>query len=167
MRRKRPAAEYLHVKVFGTECDHLSLANPQLLKQVMAEAVEAVGMQMMGEPVLHSVELELEKLVRSGVKKNAFEDEGGESIIAAAVVTAGLTTSHAGLHTWPLRQVYHFDLYSCRKFAPDELVDILRGRLGGAAELFDLTQAFADAKALRVKDPSRKALSLLYASSKR
>jgi S-adenosylmethionine/arginine decarboxylase-like enzyme len=51
------------------------------------------------------IEQELAKL-----GEQAFADEGGISIQAL------ISTSHIALHTWPARNLFMFDLVSCKAF---------------------------------------------------
>jgi len=75
-------------------------------------------MQPLGEPVIHDVPLEIQKLGRE-----PFQDEGG--VTAQLVGFHTLSTSHVAIHTWPLREEFHLDLYSCREFNKDVIVNFI------------------------------------------
>ena len=49
-----------------------------------------------------------EEIARIGAEP--FEDEGGTTGFAV------LSTSHCAIHTWPLRETFVMDVYSCRDF---------------------------------------------------
>ena len=102
----------------GTQVKILGKGNPTILgdpaqvERMLASLVQAVGMRVLAGPLMIDVDLAIEKL---GVEP--FEDEGG---VTGAVV---LSTSHATVHTWPLREFFVLDLYSCREFWPSVVVD--------------------------------------------
>lgn len=74
-------------------------------------------MRVLGEQV-YDVPLEISKL-----GKEPFEDEGG---IMCAVV---LSTSHCNIHTWPLKNFFVCDVYSCRDFDVGVVEEVLAQRL--------------------------------------
>lgn len=48
------------------------------------------------------------------------DDEGNEGVTGVV----GITTSHSSIHFWP--EHYMFDLYSCKEFAVETVVDMLK-----------------------------------------
>ena len=85
------------------------LGNVQSIEHFVKKLIHLVGMQLLDEPKVYDVELDIRKLNRV-----PFEDEGG--ITSQLVGYATLSTSHVAIHTWPLRDEFHMDLYSCRYF---------------------------------------------------
>jgi S-adenosylmethionine/arginine decarboxylase-like enzyme len=102
-----------HIKVLG-KGDPDRLGNAGVVRQFLIDLVFRVGMQPLGEPMLHDVPVEISKLGRE-----PFEDEGGISALAC------LSTSHVAIHTWPLRSEFHLDLYSCRFYNPQAVLDFI------------------------------------------
>lgn len=95
-----------HIKVVGYGAPAL-LGSVERVEGFLSKLVPALGMRMLGEPVLHDVALDLSKL-----DSPIFEDEGG------VTGTAVLSTSHCAIHTWPAREFFVLDVYSCRDFDP-------------------------------------------------
>jgi S-adenosylmethionine decarboxylase len=102
-----------HLKVLGRG-DPRRLGNADLVRRFVTDLVRRVGMEPLGEPVVHDVALEVGKLGRE-----PFQDEGG--VTAQLVGFHTLSTSHVAIHTWPLRSEFHLDLYSCREFDRGEI----------------------------------------------
>ena len=124
-----------HIKVLA-KADPDRLGNEPLIKQAMADLVKLVQMQPLGEPVVHNVPLEIEKLNRE-----KFEDEGGITTQRAGgrmepayqgIHT--LSTSHVAIHTWPLREEFKLDIFSCREYDADLVVGFL-------TEVFHITHS--------------------------
>jgi len=96
----------------------------------MNHLVEALGMRKLGCQVF-DVELDIKKK-----GKIPFEDEGG---VTAVVI---LSTSHAAIHTWPLRQCFELDVYSCRDFEPGVVLEMVQAYFGdGISNYTDVTFA--------------------------
>lgn len=110
-------AKAKHLKVLG-QGDPKLLGNVEFVRRFITDMVQRVGMQPLGEPVLHDVPLAIEKLGRE-----PFEDEGGVTGQIFGHVT--LSTSHVfmfiALHTWPMRAEFNLDVYSCREFEREEI----------------------------------------------
>jgi len=117
-----------HIKVLAHDTD-ITVGDAQCIRQTLLELIELAGMRALAEPSVYDVPLQLEKL---GLEP--FEDEGGITALAC------LSTSHVAIHTWPLRQTYHLDLYSCRYFDKAPVMAKLRHRLGGTLMVHDLTR---------------------------
>lgn len=86
------------------------------LDAMFRDLVQLLGMEILVEPAFRAVPLDPSKL-ESGA------DEGG------VTGTAVITTSHLSIHTWPLRQRFSFDAYSCRKFDKEVVMAFLKERL--------------------------------------
>lgn len=97
-----------HLKVLGLG-DPKILGNTTAVRAFMEKLICEVGMRPLGEPTIHDVPLDLKKL---GLEP--FEDEGGVTTQIVGYHT--LSTSHAAIHTWPLRKEFHLDIYSCKNF---------------------------------------------------
>ena len=105
--------ETKHLKVLGLGNAEI-MGDAKAVRTFMEKLIEEVGMRPLGEPTVHDVPLDLEKL---GVEP--FEDEGGVTTQIVGYHT--LSTSHAAIHTWPLRKEFHLDIYSCRNFDPKQV----------------------------------------------
>ena len=86
------------------------------LAAVLDDLVALVGMQILKPAELLAVPLDATRV-------DGDEDCGGSTGVVV------LTTSHASLHTWPLRGQVSFDLYSCREFDTDAALGFLADRL--------------------------------------
>ena len=103
-----------HIKVLGkTPSDTIS--DESLLKYMVEDIIETIGMRPLNLPLCVNVPLAIQKL-----GKEPFEDEGGISVIRM------LSTSHIAIHTWPLRNEFHLDIYSCREFNPEKVMMVLQ-----------------------------------------
>lgn len=100
-----------HIKILG-KGDASLLGDVSVIHNFIMIAIENLGMRPLGLPTIHDVELDIEKL-----GQEPFEDEGGISIQILGYDT--LSTSHLAIHTWPLRDEFHLDIYSCRDFDKD------------------------------------------------
>lgn len=89
------------------------LRDPVLVRGFMLAIVKMLGMRSLGEPVTYEVR---EEIKRMGAEP--YEDEGG---VTSVVV---LSTSHAAIHTWPLRGRAVLDVYSCREFDPRAVLEL-------------------------------------------
>ncbi len=108
-----------HIKVLGRG-DATRLGSVSNVEAFLRDAVDRLGMRMLGEPHLYEVECEIEKL-----GAHPFEDEGGVTGVCV------LSTSHCSIHTWPLRPFFVLDVYSCRDFEPRAIEALLVERFGG------------------------------------
>jgi len=109
-------AKVKHLKVLGVG-DPKRLGEVEFVRKFISDMVYRVGMQPLGEPVLHDVPLDISKLGRE-----PFEDEGG--VTGQILGHATLSTSHVfifvALHTWPLQAEFKLDIYSCRDFERED-----------------------------------------------
>jgi S-adenosylmethionine/arginine decarboxylase-like enzyme len=92
-----------------------NLVDLGFLERVLWDLVELMEMEMLDEPKLYRIEFDPSKL-------ETDEDEGG------IVGTASISTSHISIHTWPLRERFSMDVFSCREFSDDDVQDFLRER---------------------------------------
>jgi len=106
-----------HLKVLGRG-DPLRLGDADIVRSFVIDLVHVVGMEPLGDPVIHDVPQEIKKLGRT-----PFEDEGG--VTAQLVGFHTLSTSHVAIHTWPLRNEFHLDLYSCRFFDQEQVLNFI------------------------------------------
>lgn len=106
-----------HLKVLGRGNPH-RLGNAAIVRQFVIDLVRRVGMEPLGNPVVHDVPLEIQKLGRE-----PFQDEGGVTTQLVGFHT--LSTSHVAIHTWPLREEFHLDLYSCREFGSEDVLGFI------------------------------------------
>lgn len=121
-----------HIKVVGFAQPE-RLASVDAVREFLLELVKSVGMRALGAPVMHDVELDLSKM-----NVEPFEDEGGVTGVCV------LSTSHCAIHTWPAREFFVLDLYSCRDFQPTEVIDLAKDRLGASRyRMTDLSHALA------------------------
>lgn len=107
-----------HIRVVGYG-DPAKLGDVDNVERFLKGAVHAVGMRPLAAPQMHDVALDLAKM-----NVEPFEDEGG---VTGVVV---LSTSHCSIHTWPLRNYFVFDLYSCRDFNDNKVLRALSSSFG-------------------------------------
>ena len=123
-----------------TQQSHI-INDPQLVGDLLNELVELVGMRILRPAEI--VAVPLEPSVTPG------EDDGG---VTGPVI---LTTSHASVHTWPLRGHVSFDLFSCKDFDTTQVVDFLVGKLdltGGQVRTFKRSHVSTDQNSWRLID---------------
>lgn len=93
------------------------LADRQFLEEFLRDLVLRLDMKILGGPYMRTV-MPDPKLIETE------KDEGG---VTGCVV---ITTSHITIHTWPLRQRFSLDIYSCKEFDSDAAKKLIQGRLG-------------------------------------
>jgi len=103
------------------------LADVEFLETFLRDLVIHLDMKILGGPYMNVVEPD-SKLIETQ------EDEGG---VTGCVV---ITTSHISLHTWPLRNRFSLDIYSCKQFDPDAAKDFITGRLSCTERSINWTQ---------------------------
>ena len=134
-----------HVKVLGRGAAPL-LGDAKSVEGSLRGLVDLLGMRLLGAPHLYEVETEIAKL---GVEP--FEDEGGVTGVCV------LSTSHCSIHTWPLRQFFVMDVYSCCDFEPALVEQHLVKTLGAYdLQITDLSFAL-EYEFARARGPSRSA----------
>jgi S-adenosylmethionine/arginine decarboxylase-like enzyme len=105
-----------HVIIDAWTQESKLINDPQLVGSMLNELVELVGMQILRPAEI--VAVPLDPSVASGA------DDGG------VTGTVLLTTSHASIHTWPLRGHVSFDLFSCKDFNVKQVIDFLWKKFG-------------------------------------
>ena len=105
-----------HVIIDAWTQESTLINDPQLVGAMLNELVELVGMQILRPAEI--VAVPLDPSVASGA------DDGG------VTGTVLLTTSHASIHTWPLRGHVSFDLFSCKDFNVKQVIDFLWKKCG-------------------------------------
>lgn len=103
-----------HIKILG-KGDHKLLGDTEYIEIFINSTIKKLDMEPLGKAKIYDVPIEIEKLGRE-----PFEDEGG--ITSQLVGFSTLSTSHIAIHTWPLRNEFHLDIYSCRDFDKDIIV---------------------------------------------
>ena len=108
-----------HIKVLGRGNPEM-LSSERAVRGFLESVVRRVGMRPLGEAITYEVEQTIEKM-----GAEPFEDEGGVTGILV------LSTSHCAIHTWPLRmqegrEMFVLDLYSCRTFETEPVLELLR-----------------------------------------
>ena len=105
-----------HVIIDAWTQESKLINDPQLVGAMLNELVELVGMQILRPAEI--VAVPLDPSATSGA------DDGG------VTGTVLLTTSHASIHTWPLRGHVSFDLFSCKDFNVKQVIDFLWKKFG-------------------------------------
>ena len=107
-----------HIKVLGLGSAD-ALRSVSGIKGFLVDLIHSLGMRPLGDTHMYEVLEELEKM-----SVEPFEDEGGTTGVCV------LSTSHCAIHTWPLRNFFVMDIYSCRDFDPTEIRRMIVSRLG-------------------------------------
>ncbi|MGY3133947.1 S-adenosylmethionine/arginine decarboxylase-like enzyme [Bradyrhizobium sp. USDA 4501] len=102
-----------HIKAVGIG-DPDRLRSMSGIKGLLDDLVEALNMRALGSPHIYEVEEDIRRM-----NCEPFKDEGG---VTGIVV---LSTSHCAIHTWPLQSQFVLDVFSCRKFNPSVVVDLV------------------------------------------
>jgi S-adenosylmethionine/arginine decarboxylase-like enzyme len=110
-----------HIKILGFG-NPILLADVYYIEKLINSIINKVGMKPLGKTMVYDVPLEIEKLGRE-----PFEDEGG--VTAQLIGFSTLSTSHVALHSWPLRSEFHLDLYSCRYFIKEDVINFITDAL--------------------------------------
>lgn len=119
-----------HIKAVGYGSADL-LNSAKNIENFLKTAVHSLGMRALGDAHVYEVEADIKKL---GVEP--FEDEGG---VTGLIV---LSTSHISIHTWPLRDFFVIDIYSCRDFETSTVLQLLESYFGEVnAKLTDLSES--------------------------
>ena len=79
------------------------LNDAEFLGRVLLDLVALLEMEVLDGPRLHKVELD-------PVKLETDSDDGG---VTGTVI---ISTSHISIHTWPLRERFSMDVFSCREY---------------------------------------------------
>jgi S-adenosylmethionine/arginine decarboxylase-like enzyme len=92
------------------------LGDVAFLEETFLELVKILDMEVLVPPVFKVVPLEPEKM------DSKLGDDGG------VTGTCIITTSHLSIHTWPLRNRFAFDAFSCKEFDRHAAEDFLFSR---------------------------------------
>jgi S-adenosylmethionine/arginine decarboxylase-like enzyme len=102
--------------------DHVPLlSDASYLDAMFRDLIALLKMEILVEPTFADVPLDPARLATD-------DDEGG---VTGTVV---ITTSHGAIHTWPLRQRFAMDVFSCQEFDPEQALAFICDRLRVAAE---------------------------------
>lgn len=91
------------------------------IRSFLVDLIPRLGMELLDGPRITEVELDHQRTAGD-------HDEGG--ITGYCLIT----TSHLSIHTWPLRRRFSLDVYSCRRFDPEIVLELARERFGIATE---------------------------------
>ena len=91
------------------------------IRSFLLGLVPRLDMELLDGPRITEVALDSSQL-------SSEMDDGG--ITGYALIT----TSHLSIHTWPLRQRFCLDVFSCRRFDPQVVLDFAREEFGVIAE---------------------------------
>lgn len=94
--------------------DRMVLGNIEKVQNFLTNLVDRIEMKALDKPHCYSIPICLENL-----SLECEEDEGG---ITGIVV---LSTSHASIHTFPEHRYAVADVYSCKEYDPNIVVDLL------------------------------------------
>jgi len=103
-----------HIKAIGIG-DPRRLRSASDIRGLLGDLVAALEMRSLAPPQIYEVEENIRLM-----NCEPFEDEGG---VTGFVV---LSTSHCAIHTWPLRSKFVLDVFSCRKFDPSIVAELVR-----------------------------------------
>lgn len=93
----------LHVMIDLYGCSPALLANEALLRQVLDEYPDRIGMEKVSPVFLKDI------------KTGSPLDDGLSGFVIIA-------TSHVSLHAWPCYGMVNIDVFSCEDFSPEEAV---------------------------------------------
>lgn len=91
------------------DCDHIN--------DFFIDLVKILNMEILDGPRLTQVPYAEENLYND-------HDDGGVSGVCL------ITTSHLSIHTWPLRNKFSLDAYSCKEFDCEKALDFIKDRFG-------------------------------------
>jgi S-adenosylmethionine decarboxylase len=93
----------LHVMIDLYGCNSALLANEALLRRVLDEYPDRIGMEKVSPAFLRDI------------KTSSPLDDGMSGFVIIA-------TSHVSLHAWPCYGMVNIDVFSCEEFSPEEVV---------------------------------------------
>ncbi len=93
------------------------IADPEQIRSFLLGLIPRLDMKLLDGPRITEVDLDPSQI-------SSESDEGG--ITGYALIT----TSHLSIHTWPLRQRFCLDVFSCRRFDPEVVVEYARELFG-------------------------------------
>lgn len=89
------------------------------IRSYFLDVIPRLGMELLDGPRITEVPLDLARV-------DIDEDDGG------ITGTCLITTSHLSIHTWPLRRRFSLDVFSCRPFDPQIVIDAAEEHFGVA-----------------------------------
>lgn len=110
-----------HLIVDAFVADPGRISCPDSIRNFMTDLVGLLKMEILDGPRITEVPLDTNQLATES-------DDGG--ITGYCLIT----TSHIAIHTWPLRNRFCLDVFSCKEFSGEEAESYLR-------EFFGVTQA--------------------------
>lgn len=114
----------MHVLIDLWDCDADLIADQKTIRRLLKDWVKAMGMEPLGNPVLHEL--------------NYYQTKD-PGITGFQVITE----SHLSIHTFTATGVCWVDLFSCKDFDADALVRTVREGLGAnLAEYQSINRGF-------------------------
>lgn len=114
-----------HFKVLALVDGSLLGSQPRMIAFLEA-MVERIGMKALDDPIVYDVAL---KTIERFGDNEPFEDDGGLTGFIDGVQLVGriaVSTSHVFIHTWPQQGKLVADVYSCREFMGEAVIEILK-----------------------------------------
>lgn len=96
--------------------DNSKLDDKEFLNAFFYDFVEHLNMEILIPPTFGIIPTNLKNLDND-------HDDGGISGVCV------ITTSHISIHTWPLRNKFSLDAYSCKIFNKHQTIDFIKNRL--------------------------------------
>ena len=97
------------------------ISTPDKISEFLKGLIPRLDMELLDGPRITEVDLD-PAMIQSEL------DEGG--ITGYCLIT----TSHLSIHTWPLRNRFCLDVFSCRRFDPQIVIDYAREEFGVVSE---------------------------------
>ncbi|MHC4936302.1 MAG: S-adenosylmethionine decarboxylase family protein [Planctomycetota bacterium] len=97
------------------------ISSPEKIREFLLGLIPRLGMELLDGPRITEVDLD-PSMIESDL------DEGGVTGYCL------ITTSHISIHTWPLRERFCLDVFSCRSFDPQIVLDYVREEFGVVSE---------------------------------
>ncbi len=114
---RNPINSGWHLMMDAIVEDPTRISDSEGLKAFILDLVQFLKMDILEGPRMSAVEIDVSRL-------DTDSDEGG--ITGYCLIT----TSHVSIHTWPLRQRFCLDVFSCKEFDAAGAADLIRERLG-------------------------------------
>jgi len=93
-----------HIKILGKGNSSI-LLDKEAISNFLQEVTTKLNLTSLGEPIIHNIPFN-----SNNIEGDDFMNEGG---VTGVLI---LSTSHCAIHTWPLKQEFNIDIYSCKKF---------------------------------------------------
>jgi S-adenosylmethionine decarboxylase len=105
-----------HLLVDAEVNDAKNLNDEEFLEDFFINLIKLLDMEILMPPTFKKVPIEPKNL------KND-DDDGGVTGICV------ITTSHLSIHTWPLRNKFSLDIYSCKPFDLYDALNFVKNEL--------------------------------------